>query len=129
MTNEDHNSISLAMRMVQQEQQPASPDETVQEHPPEAQPNSPEPAFPDLQHRAPVKEQRTANELAAMILSDLHQVAGCPRSGVTVTVYGLSPWNSWLHFGAAAGPVHNKQELQDFCTLLTDRLRLRYYVA
>jgi hypothetical protein len=122
MTNEDHSLIDLAMQIVQQEK-------TVQEHPPEIQPNLSEPAFPDLQHRAPVKEQRTANELAAMILSDLQQVAGCPRSGVTVTVYGLSPWNSWLHFGAAAGAVHNKQELQDFCTLLTDRLRLRYDVA
>jgi hypothetical protein len=129
MTNEGDSLIDLAMQIVQQEKQPAPPDETVQEHPPEIQPNSSEPAFPDLQHRTPVKEQRTANELAAMILSDLQQVAGCPRSGVTVTVYGLSPWNSWLHFGAAAGAVHNKRELQDFCTLLTDRLRLRYDVA
>jgi hypothetical protein len=129
MTNEDHSLIDLAMQIVQQEKQSAPPDETVQRQPHAITPTPSEPAFPDLQHRAPVKEQRTANELAAMILNDLQQVAGCPRSAVTVTVYGLSPWNSWLHFGASAGAVHNKQELQDFCTLLTDRLRLRYDVA
>lgn len=129
MTNEDHSLIDLAMQIVQQGEQSPPPDETVQRQPPERPPTPSEPAFPDLQQQAPAKELRTASELAAMILSDLQQVATCPRSGVTVTVYGLSPWNSWLHFGAAAGAVHNKQELQDFCTLLTDRLRLRYDVA
>ncbi len=116
------------MQIVQQEEQ-APPDGTVEEQSPQNRSNSSEPAFFDLQHRAPVKEQRTADELAAMILSDLQQVGGCPPSGVIVTVYGLSPWNSWLHFGAAAGAVHNKQELQEFCTLLTDRLRVRYDIA
>jgi hypothetical protein len=36
---------------------------------------------------------------------------GCPKRGVTVTVYGLNPWNSMLTFGVAAGPVPNKTEL------------------
>ncbi len=63
-----------------------------------------------------------------MILADLKQVKGCPTRGVNVTVYGISPWNSWLSFDAVAGPVRNKPELQGFCSILTDRLRLRYDV-
>jgi hypothetical protein len=51
------------------------------------------------------KEKRTAEELAVMIRQDLSSVDGCPKRGVTVTVYGLNPWNSMLTFGAAAGPV------------------------
>lgn len=84
------------------------------------------PAHPNLQTQAVSKEFKTAEQLAAMILSDLRQVKGCPKDGLTVTVYGLGPWNSWLHFGAAAGPVRNKAELQEFCTILTERLKNRY---
>ena len=105
MTNEDHNLIDLALQIAQQGEQSAPSDEPVQRQPPEIPPTPSEPAFPVSQHQAPPKELRTADELAAMILSDLQQVTACPRSGVTVTVYGLSPWNSWLHFGTAAGAV------------------------
>jgi hypothetical protein len=35
------------------------------------------------------KEKKTAEELAAMILQDLSNMDGCPKRGVTVTVYGL----------------------------------------
>jgi hypothetical protein len=38
------------------------------------------------------KEKKTDEELAAMIHYDLSQIEGCPRRGVKVTVYGLSPW-------------------------------------
>jgi hypothetical protein len=48
---------------------------------------------------SPKKETKTAEELAAMILQDLSNVEGCPRRGVTVTVYGLDPWNVLLSFG------------------------------
>jgi hypothetical protein len=54
-----------------------------------------------------------------MIRQDLSGVDGCPRRGVTVTVYGLSPWNSMLTFGVDAGPVPNKADLQSFCDLIT----------
>lgn len=127
MTKEDQSLVDLAMQIVQQQPTPLS--EPAQSQPPAIRSTTSDQAFPDLQHRSSFKELKTADELAAMILSDLKQVAGCPRSGITVTVYGLSPWNSWLHFGGTAGAVHNKQELQDFCALLTDRLRLRYDVA
>ena len=41
----------------------------------------------------PAKEKKTAEELAAMIRQDLSGVEGCPKRGVTVTVYGFNPWN------------------------------------
>jgi hypothetical protein len=77
----------------------------------------------------PTKEMKTAEELAAMIREDLSNVDGCPKLGVTVTVYGLNPWNSMLTFGAAAGPVRNKAELQRFCEIITSRLQRLYDVA
>jgi hypothetical protein len=46
----------------------------------------------------PAKEKKTAEELAVMIRQDLSNVDGCPKRGVTVTVYGLNPWNSMLTF-------------------------------
>jgi hypothetical protein len=54
-----------------------------------------------------------------MILADLRDVAGCPKDGVNVTVYGSNPWNSWLYLGKVAGPVPNKAELQEFCEIIT----------
>jgi hypothetical protein len=67
----------------------------------------------------PVKDTRTADELAAMILVDLSLTEGCPKRGVKVTVYGSNPWNAWLSFAAAAGPVRNKADLQNFIEIST----------
>ena len=60
-----------------------------------------------------IKQSKTAQELEAMILEDLRKVDGCPEQGVNVTVYGI-PWNAMLMFGAAAGPVRNRDELKKF---------------
>jgi hypothetical protein len=76
----------------------------------------------------PAKETKTAEELAAMIHEDLGKVDGCPKVGVNVTVYGL-PWNAMLMFGAAAGPVRNKEELQRFFEIIVKRLQRLYDVA
>jgi hypothetical protein len=81
-----------------------------------------------LARPTPVKEKRTAEELTAMIHHDLSSVAGCPKRGVTVTVYGLNPWNSMLTFGVDAGPLPNKADLQSFCDLITERLKRLYDV-
>jgi hypothetical protein len=81
-----------------------------------------------LARPVPAKEKKTAEELAAMILQDLSSVDGCPKRGVTVTVYGLNPWNSMLTFGVDAGPVPNKANLQSFCDLITERLKRLYDV-
>ena len=81
------------------------------------------------QHPAPVnpvKQTKTAEELAAMIHQDLSQLEECPKQGVKVTVYGLNPWNSLLTFGVDAGPVSNKTDLQSFCEIITERLRRLY---
>ena len=74
------------------------------------------------------KERKTAEELEAMILEDLSKMDDCPQSGVTVIVYGI-PWKSMLMFGAAAGPVRNKADLQRFCDIITERLQRLYDVA
>jgi hypothetical protein len=76
----------------------------------------------------PAKQTKTAEELAAMILEDLRKVDGCPERGVNVTVYGIR-WNAMLMFGAAAGPVRNKAELQGFFEIITERLQRLYDVA
>jgi hypothetical protein len=78
---------------------------------------------------SPAKGMRTADELTAMILEDLTKIEGCPKRGVKVTVYGSNPWNCWLSFGTAAGPVHNKTEIQAFCQIITDRLKRLYDVS
>ena len=49
-----------------------------------------------------------------MIREDLGKMDGCPKRGVTVTVYGLNPWNAMLTLGVEAGPVPNKAELDGF---------------
>ena len=45
-----------------------------------------------------------------------------------MTVYGI-PWNAMLVFGAAAGPVRNKAELESFFEIITERLQRLYDVA
>jgi hypothetical protein len=78
--------------------------------------------------QTPAKEKKTAEELAAMIRQDLGKVDSCPERGITVTVYGLNPWNSMLTFGVDAGPVPNKADLQGFCDIITERLKRLYDV-
>jgi hypothetical protein len=77
----------------------------------------------------PARGLRTANELAAMILADLSRLEGCPKQGVKVTVYGCNPWNCWLSFAPAAGPVRNKTEIQNFCQIITERLKRLYEIS
>jgi hypothetical protein len=74
------------------------------------------------------RQSKTAQELEAMILEDLRGVDGCPEQGVNVTVYGI-PWNAMLMFGAAAGPVRNKEELKKFFKIITERLQRLYDIA
>jgi hypothetical protein len=76
----------------------------------------------------PIKQSKTAEELEAMILADLHKVDGCPKDGVKVTVYGI-PWNAMLMFGAMAGPVRNKNELKGFFEIIVERLKRLYDIA
>jgi hypothetical protein len=135
VTNPD--LIELAMRMVQTKApnsrlaadgEPGPP----QHEPPEVQTPPPLPTAPanlGLLHTPHVKGTKSAEELAAMILADLREMQGCPKAGVNVTVYGSNPWNSWLSFGGAAGPVNNKAELQELCEIITERLKRLYDVS
>ena len=61
----------------------------------------------------PAKQTRTAEELATIIRGDLSKLEGCPERDVNVTIYG-DPWKAMLMFGAKAGPVPKKAELQQF---------------
>lgn len=147
MTNPD--LIELAMRMVQRAStlavasnpptpaatdqalempQPAPQEPIEAEKPPTPPTLASAPANVGLTRTTPAKERRAADELAAMILDDLSKIQGCPRRGIKVAVYGSNPWNSWLSFGADAGPVPNKAELQEFCELITERLKRLYDV-
>jgi hypothetical protein len=76
----------------------------------------------------PTKETKTAEEISAMILQDLHNMDGCPQHGVSVTVYGI-PWKAMLTFGVAAGPVRNKAELRRFFEAIVERMQRLYDVA
>ena len=49
--------------------------------------------------------------LETIILEDLRNVDGCPRTQGNVTVYGI-PWNA-MPFGAAAGQVRNKGRVEE----------------
>jgi hypothetical protein len=76
----------------------------------------------------PTRETKTAEELATLIHQDLSNVDGCPKAGVNVTVYGI-PWKALLMFGAAAGPVRNREELKGFFEIIVERLQRLYDVA
>lgn len=78
-----------------------------------------------MESSEPIKQFKTAEELEAMILEDLRNLEGCPKHGVNVTVYGI-PWNAMLMFGAAAGPVRNKDELRQLFEIVTERLKRLY---
>jgi hypothetical protein len=81
-----------------------------------------------MEEKKYTKQKKTAEELAAIIHEDLSQMDGCPKQGVTVAVYGI-PWKSMLTFGAAAGPVYNRAELQRFCEAITERMQRLYDVV
>ena len=74
---------------------------------------------------APVKQAKTQKELEDLIHADLCAIDGCPPKGVNVTVYGI-PWKAMLMFGAAAGPVRNKDDLKRFFEFITERYQRLY---
>jgi hypothetical protein len=124
----DQDLVDLAMRVAAK----AGPASETPEPPPQSAPELPPlPATPDsafFPSLTSVKEKKTADELAAMIVADLREIEGCPKRGLKVAVYGSNPWNAWLSFGADAGPVPNKTELQDFLEIITERLKRLYDV-
>jgi hypothetical protein len=78
-----------------------------------------------LETQETVKQLKTAKELEAMILEDFCAIDGCPAKGVNVTVYGI-PWKVMVMYGAAAGPVRNKDDLKQFFDFITERLQRLY---
>jgi hypothetical protein len=73
------------------------------------------------------KQRCTAEELATILQLDLKQLKDCPGAGVQVLVYGI-PWKALLMFGAEAGPVRNRAELQHYFAALVERLQRLYDV-
>lgn len=136
----DPELLELAMRLAQQTT--PEPEASVADKPTaqvatetiepsyerSTEPENPSPYANFGQTRA-AKEKMAADDLAAMIVADLSKVEGCPTHGVRVTVYGSNPWNSWLSFAAATAPVPNKVELQEFCDVITERLKRLYDIA
>jgi hypothetical protein len=59
------------------------------------------------------KESRTVDELADVLQLDRVQMSGCPESVLKVFAYGM-PWKVLLIFGAEAGPVRHRPELQRY---------------
>lgn len=131
----DQNLLDLAMRLAQRTEgtlvesnetaalEPRQPGSTL---PPPSAAEQDSAFFPSM---TSAKEKKTADELAAMIVADLREIEGCPKRGLKVAVYGSNPWNAWLSFGAGAGPVPNKTELQDFLEIITERLKRLYDVS
>ena len=74
-------------------------------------------------HSERPKERKTADELAAMIHEDISKMDGCPKHRVK------GPSRAMLSFGAAAGPVRNRAELQKFFEIINERLQRLYDVA
>jgi hypothetical protein len=120
----DPDIFDVVIRLAQQTEVPAHEAPKASHQPPHVTEDSA--FFPSM---TSAKERKTPDELAAMILADLSEVKGCPKHGVKIVVYGLSPWNTWLSFGTDAGPVPNKAELQDFLEIIAGRLKRLYDIA
>ena len=55
------------------------------------------------------RQQRTASELADIILNALRAVDGVPERGFVITVYGARPWNAMLTIKPEAGRIKDAQ--------------------
>ncbi len=126
MAEYDEEIVSLAQQILGQPEVKFDPPPVPVEAPaPEIEVEA-RPESPDV---APLKETRTAAELARMIEADLAKHPQCPRQGFVVTVYGTMLWRAMLTITPAAGPVRDPQEWRDLTEELAERLRRRYDLA
>jgi hypothetical protein len=51
-----------------------------------------------------IRQQRTPDEIAKVIMETLQTIDRCPDRGFVVTVYGSNPWNAMLTIRPEAGP-------------------------
>ena len=51
-----------------------------------------------------IRQQRTPDEIAKVIMETLRTIDRCPDRGFIVTVYGSNPWNAMLTIRPEAGP-------------------------
>jgi hypothetical protein len=70
--------------------------------------------------------ERSAEELAAIILNALRTLDGSPKEGFTVTVYGANPWNAMLTITPAAGAIKDAPLWRERVKEMAIRLR-QYY--
>jgi hypothetical protein len=70
--------------------------------------------------------ERSAEELAAIILNALRTLDGSPKEGFTVTVYGANPWNAMLTITPAAGAIKDAPLWRERVKEMAIRLREHY---
>jgi hypothetical protein len=70
--------------------------------------------------------ERTAEELAAIILNALRTLDGSPKEGFLVTVYGANPWNAMLTITPAARAIKDAPLWRERVKEMAVRLRQHY---
>jgi hypothetical protein len=70
--------------------------------------------------------ERSAEELAAIILNALRTLDGSPKEGFLVTVYGANPWNAMLTITPAAGAIKDAPLWRERVKEMAIRLRQHY---
>jgi hypothetical protein len=70
--------------------------------------------------------ERSAEELAAIILNALRTLDGSPKEGFAVTVYGANPWNAMLTITPAAGAIKDALLWRERVKEMAIRLRQHY---
>jgi hypothetical protein len=85
-----------------------------------------EPQLTELSTNSPIPEtrkNRSSVEIQDMILNALLAIPDAPKEGMTVTVYGYSPWNAMVTFAPGTTTTAIAKAIREFLGRLVEEMR------
>jgi hypothetical protein len=95
--------------------------ETAQEQEPERQPAPL--ALSTISPITETRQKRSSVEIQDIILNALVAIPDAPKEGMTVTVYGYSPWNAMVTFAPGSATTATAKTIRGLLGRFVERMR------
>ncbi|WP_024511857.1 hypothetical protein [Bradyrhizobium sp. ARR65] len=84
---------------------------------------------PDRTTSTAQKRGTSPEHLQNLILAAFRQIEGFPKNGVSITVYGLHPWNAMITFAPGSSSFKNATMYREMLPQIVAKLREDFYVS
>jgi hypothetical protein len=84
--------------------------------------------IPERKPTGPTKRTVTTEHLQKLVLAGLQEIEGFPKTGVSITVYGVRPWNAMMTFAPWSISSNGAMTYREVLPQLVERLSKQFDV-